>query len=91
MYSLYQVVTYVTYCHTNNKMIVYTRNDVEYSLSPFELQDNAHIHIWCIRFSYSIAKFKNENSLILINVQGYHIKQLITLKVIVIKTSCLQL
>ena len=32
VYIVLEVVTYITYCHTNNKMIVYTRNDVEYSL-----------------------------------------------------------
>ena len=71
-------------------MIVYTRNDVEYSLLPFELQDNAHI--WCIYFLYiALLNCKNESSLTLINIQGYHNRQFITLKVFVIQTSCLQL
>ena len=37
-YTILKVVTYVTYCHTNNEMIVYTRNDVEYILSSFKFQ-----------------------------------------------------
>ena len=32
VYSFLKGVIYVTYCHTNNKIIVYTRNDIEYSL-----------------------------------------------------------
>ena len=33
MYTVERVVLYVTYCYTNNKMIVYARNYVEYSRS----------------------------------------------------------
>ena len=46
VYTVLNVVTYVTYYHTNNK-IIYTRIDVEYSLSPLEFQYNANI--WCIK------------------------------------------
>ena len=33
VYTVLKIVVYVTYCHTNNKMMVYTKHDVEYSLS----------------------------------------------------------
>ena len=61
------VVIYVTHCHTNDKMIVYTRIDVEYSLSP--LNFNIMLIYFVERFHIVFhAKFQNENSPTLFNV-----------------------